>query len=269
MPTSHPSKLNRLLAALPAGDFARYAAHLEPVTLPLGQRLHDAGGQLRHVYFPTTAIASLILVLADGASAEIAVVGNDGAVGVGLLLGGWSTPGRAIVQSAGLGYRLDPLRVGAESDRGGPALRLLVRYSQSLMAQAAQTAICNRHHSVDQQLSRWLLSRLDRLPDLTLGMTQELISSLLGVRREGVTEAAGKLQHAGVIRYCRGRIEVLDRIALEAQACECYEVLRREDGGWAAVAPGSEQPRAGRPAAGPLAVTARDTDTQSGRRSAG
>ena len=219
---------NHLLAALPEAERERLSAHLEPVQLQLGEVIYESGGELRNVYFSTTAIVSLLYLMENGASAEIAVVGNDGIVGVALFMGGESMPNRAVVQSAGHAYRLDGQILKAEFRRGGALQRLLLRYTQALLTQMAQTAVCNRHHSVDQQLCRWLLLSLDRLPTLELAMTQELIANMLGVRREGVTEAAGKLQKAGLIRYSRGHITVLDRLGLEQQACECYEVVRKE-----------------------------------------
>jgi CRP-like cAMP-binding protein len=196
--------------------------------MPLGESLYESGGRLPHVYFPTTAIVSLLYVMQDGASAEIAVVGNEGILGISLFMGGETTPSRAVVQSAGYGYRLKAQLLKQEFNRAGPVLHLLLRYTQALITQMAQTAVCNRHHSVEQQLCRWLLLSLDRLSSNKLTMTQELIANMLGVRREGVTEAAGKLQRAGSIRYSRGTIEVLDRQALEAQACECYAVVKKE-----------------------------------------
>jgi CRP-like cAMP-binding protein len=228
MPALHDPTQNRLLAALPAAEFQRLLPHLELVQMPLGQALYESGSQLPHVYFPTTAIVSLLYVMEDGASAEIAVVGNEGILGIALFMGGETTPSRAVVQSAGYGYRLKAHLLKREFNRAGPVLHLLLRYTQALITQMAQTAVCNRHHSVEQQLCRWLLLSLDRLQSNRLNMTQELIANMLGVRREGVTEAAGKLQHAGLIRYRRGRIEVLDRRALEAQVCECYAVVKRE-----------------------------------------
>ena len=219
---------NRLLAALPAGDFARLEPHLELVPLPLGWVVYESGAAQDHLYFPTSAIVSLLYILENGTSAEIAVVGNDGAVGIALFMGGETTPSRAVVQSAGEGYRLSARVLRQEFDRGGALQHMLLRYTQALITQMAQTAVCNRHHTVDQQLCRWLLLSLDRLPSDELVMTQQLIANMLGVRREGVTEAAGRLQAAGVIRYGRGRITVLDRPKLEARVCECYEVVRRE-----------------------------------------
>ena len=228
MPSPQNPRQNRLLAALPAPEFARLSAHLELVSMPLGTVLYESGSRLHHVYFPTTSIVSLLYVMEDGASAEIAVVGNEGILGIALFMGGETTPSRAVVQSAGHGYRLKAHLLKQEFNRAGPVLHLLLRYTQALITQMAQTAVCNRHHSVEQQLCRWLLLSLDRLHSNTLTMTQELIANMLGVRREGVTEAAGKLQQAGLIRYSRGRIEVLDRKALERQACECYAVVKKE-----------------------------------------
>jgi CRP-like cAMP-binding protein len=219
---------NRLLSALTNEAYERWLPHLEYVEMPLGQVLYESGGHLNHVYFPTTSIVSLLYVLIDGASAEIAVVGNEGVLGISLFMGGETTPSRAIVQSAGYGYRLPSRYLKTEFQRGGSAMHLLLRYTQALITQMAQTAVCNRHHSVHQQLCRWLLLSLDRLPSNELTMTQELIANMLGVRREGVTEAAGKLQDAGIISYARGHITVLDRKALEEQVCECYSVVKRE-----------------------------------------
>ena len=228
MPAAHSPTQNHLLAALPAPEFARLSPHLELVPMSLGEALYESGGHLGHVYFPTTAIVSLLYVLEDGASAEIAVVGNEGILGISLFMGGETTPSRAIVQSAGHGYRLGAQRLKLEFNRAGPVLRLLLRYTQALITQMTQTAVCNRHHSVEQQLCRWLLLSLDRLSSDTLTMTQELIANMLGVRREGVTEAAGNLQRAGLIRYTRGRIDVLDRPGLEKTVCECYAVVKAE-----------------------------------------
>jgi CRP-like cAMP-binding protein len=219
---------NRLLAALPDDEWTRWLPHLEAVDLPLGKVLYESGSTLSHVYFPTTSIVSLLYVMEDGASAEIAVVGHEGIVGVSLFMGGASTPSRAVVQSAGHGFRLSAERMLKEFNRAGPVLHLLLRYTQALITQMAQTAVCNRHHSLDQQLCRWLLLSLDRRDSNELAMTQELIANLLGVRREGVTEAAGRLQEGGLIRYRRGHITVLDRSLLEARACECYAVVRNE-----------------------------------------
>jgi CRP-like cAMP-binding protein len=219
---------NHLLAALPAYIKQSWLAQLEPVQMPLGEVLYESGVTLGHVYFPTTAIVSLLYVMEDGASAEIAVVGNEGIVGISLFMGGESTPSRAVVQSAGKGFRLKAQVLKEEFNRAGPVLHLLLRYTQALITQMAQTAVCNRHHSLDQQLCRWLLLSLDRLQGDELVMTQELIANMLGVRREGVTEAALKLQSAGLIRYTRGRITVLDRAGLEQRTCECYAVVKKE-----------------------------------------
>jgi CRP-like cAMP-binding protein len=213
---------------MPASDFARIAGHLELITMKLGDVLYEPGTRLRHVYFPTTAIVSLLYVMENGASAEIAIVGNDGILGISLFMGGESTPSRAIVQSAGHGFRLRAQLLKDEFGRFGATLHLLLRYTQALITQMSQTAVCNRHHSVDQQLCRWLLLSLDRLSSNELAMTQELIANMLGVRREGVTEAAGKLQDAGLIHYRRGRITVVDRAGVEARSCECYRVVRKE-----------------------------------------
>lgn len=228
MPNSLDAVHNHLLAALPPAQWQRWKPDLELVSLALGQVVYESGRVMSHVYFPTTAIVSLLYVLENGASAEIAVVGNEGIVGVSLFMGGGSTPSRAVVQSAGHGYRLRAGAMQAEFDRGGPVLHLLLRYTQALITQMAQTAVCNRHHSLDQQLCRWLLLSLDRLHGKELVMTQELISNMLGVRREGVTEAALKLQKAGLIRYARGHITVLDRAGLEHRSCECYAVVKTE-----------------------------------------
>ncbi|MCC5884408.1 MAG: Crp/Fnr family transcriptional regulator [Halomonas sp.] len=219
---------NQLLALLPEDELARLQPHLERVALPLGKSLSESGGVMHHVYFPLDAIVSLLCVMENGASTEIAVVGNEGIVGVSLFMGGETTPSRAIVQSAGEAYRLKGQRIKDEFYRAGTMQRLLLRYTQALLTQMAQTAVCNRHHSVDQQLCRWLLLSLDRLPGDQLIMTQELIANMLGVRREGVTESAGKLQRAGLIAYHRGHITVIDRPGLEARVCECYAVVKRE-----------------------------------------
>jgi CRP-like cAMP-binding protein len=220
---------NHLLAALPAAERERIYPHLRLVPMPLGEVLYESGDVLRHVYFPTDSIVSLLYVLADGASAEISVVGNEGLIGIALFMGGETTPSRAIVQSAGHAYRLIGQRLKDEFHRNGKLQLLLLRYTQALITQMAQTAVCNRHHSVDQQLCRWLLLSLDRLSSNQLTMTQELIANMLGVRREGVTEAAGKLDKLGVIRYGRGHITVLDRAKLEELCCECYAVVRKEN----------------------------------------
>jgi CRP-like cAMP-binding protein len=221
---------NHLLAALPETGYERLLPHLELVPLPLGWAVYEAGDAQGYVYFPATSIVSLLYVMEDGSSAEIAVVGNEGLVGIALFMGGESTPSRAVVQSAGFGYRLRASVLKTEFGRGGDLQHLLLRYTQALITQMAQTAVCNRHHSVEQQLCRWLLLSLDRLPANELTMTQELIANMLGVRREGVTEAAGKLQAKGLIHYSRGKIIVLDRPKLEARVCECYAVVKREYG---------------------------------------
>ncbi|MEJ0037716.1 MAG: Crp/Fnr family transcriptional regulator [Gammaproteobacteria bacterium] len=224
----HSPEHNHLLDALPAADQERLFPHLKLVTLPLGSVLYESGDTQRYIYFPVDSIVSLLYVLKDGASAEIAVVGNDGAVGVALFMGGMTMTNRAIVQSAGVAYRLTSKRLEQEFARHGTLLHVLLRYTQALITQMAQTAVCNRHHSVDQQLCRWLLLALDRLKSNKLIMTQELIANMLGVRREGVTEAAGRLQRAGVIEYRRGKITVVDRERLQLMSCECYEVVRDE-----------------------------------------
>jgi CRP-like cAMP-binding protein len=226
MPSTGP-KQNRLLAALPNRDWKRWSSRLEHVDMTLGKVLYEPGGTLSHVYFPVNAIVSLLYVMEDGASAEIAVVGNEGLVGISLFMGGESTPSRAVVQSAGQGYRLPARLLKREFERP-PVLHLLLRYTQALITQMSQTAVCNRHHSLDQQLCRWLLLSLDRLTGNELVMTQELISNMLGVRREGVTESARKLQRAGLIRYSRGRITVLNRQGLVERTCECYAVVKKE-----------------------------------------
>ena len=219
---------NELLASMPPEVLLRIAPQLELVDLPLGQVLYESGSQIAHVHFPINAIVSLLYVLEDGASAEIAVVGHEGLVGIALFMGGETTPSRAVVQSAGKGYRLSAAHIKTEFNRGGPVLHLLLRYTQALITQMAQTAVCNRHHSLDQQLCRWLLLSLDRLSGNELVMTQELIANMLGVRREGVTEAALKLQKLGLIQYARGRITVLNRAGLEERVCECYAVVKKE-----------------------------------------
>lgn len=219
---------NHLLDALDDAERERLFAHLNLVPMPLGAVLYESGDMLRHIYFPTDSIVSLLYVMQDGASAEIAVVGNDGAIGVALFMGGETTPSRAVVQSAGSAYRLTGERLKQEFNRHGNMAQVLLRYTQALITQMAQTAVCNRHHTVDQQLCRWLLLSLDRLPSAQLKMTQELIANMLGVRREGVTHAAGRLQQQGVIRYRRGSITVLDRPKLEALCCECYAVVKKE-----------------------------------------
>ena len=219
---------NHLLDALPTSDYERLAIHLELIPMRLGDVLYESGDRLRYVYFPTTSIVSLLYVMEDGASAEIAVVGNEGILGISLFMGGETTPSRAVVQSAGYAFRLKAELLKNEFGRFGPTMHLLLRYTQALITQMAQTAVCNRHHSVDQQLCRWLLLSLDRLASNELTMTQELIANMLGVRREGVTEAAGKLQDARLIRYRRGKITVLDRPGVEARSCECYQVVKSE-----------------------------------------
>jgi CRP-like cAMP-binding protein len=228
MSSPHSPNQNHLLAALPAAEFEPLAAHLELVPLPLGEMLYEPGGQLQYAYFPTTAIVSLHYVMESGASAESAGVGNEGVVGISLFMGGNTTPSSAVVQTAGHAYRLQGRLLKQEFNRAGLMQRLLLRYTQALMTQVAQTAACTRHHSVEQQLCRWLLLTLDRMPTNELIMTQELVASMLGVRREGITEAAGKLRQAGFIRYRRGHIAVLERSGLEASACECYAVVRKE-----------------------------------------
>jgi CRP-like cAMP-binding protein len=228
MAAPHDPKQNHLLAALPPSEFKRIAPHLELVAMSLGDVLYESGGQLKHVYFPTDSIVSLLYVMENGASAEIAVVGNEGILGISLFMGGETTPSRAVVQSEGFGYRLMAKHLKLEFNRAGPMMHLLLRYTQALITQMSQTAVCNRHHSVDQQLCRWLLLSLDRLAANELTMTQELIANMLGVRREGVTEAAGKLRDAGIIHYSRGHIKVLDRPGLEQHVCECYAVVRKE-----------------------------------------
>jgi CRP-like cAMP-binding protein len=221
-------KTNHLLQALPSADLQRWLPQLEAVEMPLGHVLYESGRTLSHVYFPTTAIVSLLYVMENGASAEIAVVGHEGVVGISLFMGGESTPSRAVVQSAGQGLRLRSNAIKDEFEQAGPVMHLLLRYTQALITQMAQTAVCNRHHSLDQQLCRWLLLSLDRLQGSELVMTQELIANMLGVRREGVTEGALRLQKLGLIRYSRGRITVLDRPALENRTCECYAVVKKE-----------------------------------------
>lgn len=219
---------NRLLAALPEEDLRRWTDHLELIDMPLAAVLYESGETLNYVYFPTTAIVSLLYVMVDGSSAEIAVAGREAIIGISLFMGGESTPSRAVVQSAGQAFRMKAEHLKMQFSKHGPVLHLLLRYTQALITQMSQTAVCNRHHTIDQQLCRWLLLSLDRLQGDELVMTQELISNMLGVRREGVTEAALKLQTAGVIRYSRGRITVIDRPALETLSCECYAVVKRE-----------------------------------------
>ncbi|MGO4762079.1 Crp/Fnr family transcriptional regulator [Cupriavidus sp. 2KB_3] len=228
MSIMHDPTSNHLLAALPLADRERLAPHLTLVELPLGHVVYESGDQLRSVYFPTDSIISLLYVMEDGSSAEIAIVGNEGVVGIAIFMGGETTPSRAIVQSAGYGYGLSAAILKQEFMRGGPLQHLLLRYTQALITQMAQTAVCNRHHSIDQQLCRWLLLSIDRLATNDLTMTQELIANMLGVRRSGVTEAALKLQAAGLIRYSHGHIAVLDRAGLEQRVCECYAVVKRE-----------------------------------------
>jgi CRP-like cAMP-binding protein len=222
------AKKNGLLSALPDTELAVWLPELETVEMPLGNAIYESGNQMTHVYFPTSSIVSLLYVMENGASAEIAVVGNEGIVGVSLFMGGQSTPSRAVVQSGGGGLRLRANILMREFNRAGPVLHLLLRYTQALITQMAQTAVCNRHHSLDQQLCRWLLLSLDRLQSNQLVMTQELIANMLGVRREGVTEAAGRLHRAGIINYRRGHISVLDREQLEQRTCECYAVVKKE-----------------------------------------
>lgn len=224
----HQPNQNHLLAALPAAEFERLKPHLELVHLPLGDVLCESGGRLSHVYFPTSTIISLHYILENGASSEIAGVGNEGMLGISLFMGGDTTPSWATVQTGGFSYRLKATIMMQEFNSGGPVQRLLLRYAQALITQISQTAVCNRHHTIEQQLCRWLLLTLDRLNSQELIMTQELIASMLGVRREGITEAAGKLQQANIIRYRRGHITVLDRAGLEAHVCECYDVVKKE-----------------------------------------
>jgi CRP-like cAMP-binding protein len=228
MPQANESSQNLLLAALPPADFGRLAGHLERIPMRLGDMLYEPGEQLQYAYFPVTAIASLHYVMATGASASVAGVGNEGMVGISLFMGGNTTPSSAVVQTAGVAYRLERRWLKQEFERPGALHQLLLRYTQALMTQMTQTAVCNRHHAVEQQLCRWLLVTLDRIPSGQIVMTQELVASMLGVRREGVTDAAGRLQEAGVIRYRRGHITVLQRAGLETRACECYEVVRKE-----------------------------------------
>ncbi|MGA7966849.1 MAG: Crp/Fnr family transcriptional regulator, partial [Gammaproteobacteria bacterium] len=228
MPSFHDPRQNRLLGALEPEEFARLVPHLELVPMPLGHVLYESGVQMGHVYFPTDSIVSLLYVTQNGASAETAVAGDEGIIGISLFMGGETTPSRAVVQSAGHAYRLKGPLLKQEFNRSGNLQHLLLRYTQALLTQMAQTAVCNRHHSLDQQLCRWLLLSIDRLASNELVMTQELIANMLGVRREGVTEAAGKLQQAGLIAYHRGHITVLDRPGVEARACECYAVVKKE-----------------------------------------
>lgn len=229
MSDSHCSpKQNHLLNVLPPEEYERIFPHLELIEMPLGEVLYESGEQLNFIHFPMNCIVSLLYVMESGASAEIAVVGFEGAIGIALFMGGQTMPNRAVVQSAGYSYRIRQNLFMQEFDRHGVLLHKMLRYTQALITQMAQTAVCNRHHSVDQQLCRWLLLSLDRLSSNELSMTQELIANMLGVRREGVTEAAGKLQQAGLIQYSRGHITVLDRVGLEARVCECYQVVRNE-----------------------------------------
>jgi CRP-like cAMP-binding protein len=228
MPTANSPNQNYLLAALPTAEFERLAPHLELVPMLLGESLYEPGGQLQHVYFPTTSIVSLLYVMESGASTEIAGVGNEGILGISLFMGGDTTPSSAVVRTAGHGYRLQGKLLKDEFNRGELMQRLLLRYTQALLTQMCQTAVCNRHHSIEQQLCRWLLLTLDRLPSNELVMTQELVASVLGVRRESITDVAGKLQRAGIIRYRRGHITVLERPGLETGACECYAVVKKE-----------------------------------------
>ena len=228
MPSPHAPKQNHLLDALPAEDYARLLPDLELIPMPLGWSVYESGGHLGYVYFPTTSIVSLLYVMESGSSAEIAITGNEGLIGISLFMGGESTPSRAVVQSEGNGYRLKASVLKREFALGGHLQHLALRYTQALITQMAQTAVCNRHHSVDQQLCRWLLLSLDRLSGNELKMTQELIANMLGVRREGVTEAAGNLQAAGLIHYSRGKIIVVDRPGLEQRVCECYAVVKKE-----------------------------------------
>jgi CRP-like cAMP-binding protein len=227
-PSPHSPKQNHLLDALPAQDYAHLLPDLELVPMPLGWSVYESGGHMGYLYFPTTAIVSLLYVMESGASAEIAITGNEGLVGIALFMGGESTPSRAVVQSEGHGYRLKASVLKTEFALGGKLQLLALRYTQALITQMSQTAVCNRHHSLDQQLCRWLLLSLDRLPGNELKMTQELIANMLGVRREGVTEAAGHLQAAGLIHYSRGKITVMDRPKLEQRVCECYAVVKKE-----------------------------------------
>ncbi|MEO6561622.1 MAG: Crp/Fnr family transcriptional regulator [Nitrosospira sp.] len=224
----HQPNENHLLAALPTAELERLEPHLELIHMPLGDVLCESGGRLHYVYFPTSAIVSLHYILENGASSEIAGVGNEGMLGISLFMGGETTPSWATVQTAGYGYRLKAALMLQEFNQAGPVQRLLLRYTQALIMQISQTAVCNRHHTIEQQLCRWLLLTLDRLNSQELTMTQELIASMLGVRREGITEAAGKLQNAGIIRYRRGHIMVLDRYGLETHVCECYSVVKKE-----------------------------------------
>lgn len=225
---AHAPEQNHLLAALPAETFDRISPHLELIAMPLGQVLYESGCLMQQVYFPTTSIVSLQYLMENGATAEIAGVGNEGVLGISLFMGGNTTPGRALVQTGGHGYRLKARVMMEEFNRAGPMMRLMLRYTQALITHISQTAVCNRHHSVEQQLCRWLLLTLDRLPSNELTMTQELVAGMLGVRREGITEAAGNLQRAGLISYRRGHITVTDRAGLEKSTCECYAVVKKE-----------------------------------------
>ena len=228
MASPHSPKQNHFLAALPEEDYARLLPNLELIPMPLGWAVYESGGHMSYLYFPTTSLVSLLYVMENGSSAEIAITGNCGLIGIALFMGGETTPSRATVQSAGNGYRLGANVAKREFAAGGNLQHLALRYTQALITQMAQTAVCNRHHALDQQLCRWLLLSLDRLPGDELVMTQELIANMLGVRREGVTEAAGKLQAAGLIHYSRGHIKVLDRAKLETRVCECYAVVKKE-----------------------------------------
>jgi len=229
-PVQHSPRQNRLLSALPAEVYERVTSRLEHISMPPGEVIHECGGHLSHAWFPATAIVSLHYVMENGASAEIASVGNEGMVGVALFMGGGTIPCRAFVCAGGHGYRLKAQWLAEEFNRSGPMMHLLLRYAQALLTQVSQTAVCNRHHSMEQQLCRWLLLTLDRLPSQEFAMTQESIAGLLGVRREGITETAGNLQRAGLINYHRGHITILDRAGLEAHACECYQVVKKEFG---------------------------------------
>jgi CRP-like cAMP-binding protein len=227
-PVAPSPRQNHLLAALQAAEYDRLCADLEPVAMPLGEVLYESGGKLQHVYFPTTSVVSLLYVMKNGESAEIAIAGNEGLIGVALLMGGQTMPSRAVVQCAGAAYRMQPAALKLEFDRGGPVQHLLLRYVQALITQMVQTAACNRHHTVEQQFCRWLLLSIDRLPAHEVRMTEGLIANMLGVRHEGVTGVATKLQGEGLIRYDTGHITVLDRAGLEARACECYAVVKKE-----------------------------------------
>ena len=228
MSSPHTPKQNHILAALPAADYSRLLPDLELIPMPLGWAVYESGSEMGYIYFPTTSIVSMLYVMENGSSAEIAIIGNEGLVGISLFMGGETTPSRAVVQSAGYGYRLKAGVIKREFAMGGALQHLALRYTQALITQMSQTAVCNRHHSLDQQLCRWLLLSLDRLSGDELVMTQELIANMLGVRREGVTEAAQHLQQAGIIRYTRGHIKLLDRTKLEKRVCECYAVVKKE-----------------------------------------